>query len=112
MREPRRLRLVLGIERLEARLALVLRLAGHRVRDLLPPLAVRRRELLEQRVLDQLIQESLQLQMADQMGMRISDNDNNILSGNDDRQKRPRAPEAGLCQRPSAEGLGGRSPED
>ncbi|MBN7770315.1 peptidylprolyl isomerase [Marinobacter daepoensis] len=38
----------------------------------LPP-----RQLLEQRVLEQLIQESLQLQLADQMGMRISDNELN-----------------------------------
>lgn len=38
----------------------------------LPP-----RKLLEQRVLEQLIQESLQLQLADQMGMRISDNELN-----------------------------------
>ncbi|RKR78386.1 peptidylprolyl isomerase [Marinobacter nauticus] len=43
----------------------------------LPP-----RELLEQRVLDQLIQESLQLQMADQMGMRISDNELNETLAN------------------------------
>ncbi len=40
------------------------------------------RELLEQRVLDQLIQESLQLQMADQMGMRISDNELNETLAN------------------------------
>jgi len=38
----------------------------------LPP-----RQLLEQRVLEQLISESIQLQMADQMGMRISDNELN-----------------------------------
>lgn len=38
----------------------------------LPP-----REILEQRVLEQLIVESIQLQMADQMGMRISDNELN-----------------------------------
>ncbi|PSF05239.1 molecular chaperone SurA [Marinobacter fuscus] len=43
----------------------------------LPP-----RELLEQRVLEQLISESLQLQMADRMGMRISDNElNETLAG-------------------------------
>ncbi|AOY89787.1 molecular chaperone SurA [Marinobacter salinus] len=38
----------------------------------LPP-----RQLLEQRVLDQLITESIQLQMAEKMGMRISDNELN-----------------------------------
>ncbi|MEC7814987.1 MAG: peptidylprolyl isomerase [Pseudomonadota bacterium] len=43
----------------------------------LPP-----RELLEERVLDQLIQESLQLQMADDMGMRISDNELNETMAN------------------------------
>lgn len=48
----------------------------------LPP-----RQLLEERVLDQLISESIQLQMASQMGMRISDNElnetlNNIARSN------------------------------
>lgn len=48
----------------------------------LPP-----RQLLEERVLDQLISESIQLQMAAQMGMRISDNElnetlNNIARSN------------------------------
>ena len=38
----------------------------------LPP-----RQMLEQRVLEQLIAESVQLQMADKMGMRISDNELN-----------------------------------
>ncbi|HET8848762.1 MAG TPA: peptidylprolyl isomerase [Marinobacter sp.] len=38
----------------------------------LPP-----RELLQERVLEQLVLESLQLQMADEMGMRISDNELN-----------------------------------
>lgn len=38
----------------------------------LPP-----RQVLEERVLDQLITESIQLQMADNMGMRISDNELN-----------------------------------
>lgn len=38
----------------------------------LPP-----RDILEQRVLDQLITESIQLQMAERMGMRISDNELN-----------------------------------
>lgn len=43
----------------------------------LPP-----RQLLEERVLEQLISESLQLQMADQMGMRISDNELNETLAN------------------------------
>ncbi|WP_328184917.1 peptidylprolyl isomerase [Marinobacter sp. OP 3.4] len=38
----------------------------------LPP-----RQVLEERVLDQLITENIQLQMADQMGMRVSDNELN-----------------------------------
>jgi len=38
----------------------------------LPP-----RNVLEERVLDQLITDSIQLQMADQMGMRVSDNELN-----------------------------------
>ena len=38
----------------------------------LPP-----RQVLEERVLDQLITEKIQLQMADQMGMRVSDNELN-----------------------------------
>jgi peptidyl-prolyl cis-trans isomerase SurA len=38
----------------------------------LPP-----RDVLERRVLDQLVTESIQLQMADKMGMRISDNELN-----------------------------------
>src|SRR5690606_16087848 len=43
----------------------------------LPP-----RELLQERVLEQLISESIQLQMADQMGMRISDNELNETLSN------------------------------
>lgn len=43
----------------------------------LPP-----RRLLEERVLDQLITESVQLQMADKMGMRISDNELNETLAN------------------------------
>ncbi|KPQ29881.1 MAG: peptidyl-prolyl cis-trans isomerase SurA [Marinobacter excellens HL-55] len=43
----------------------------------LPP-----RELLVERVLDQLISESIQLQMAEQMGMRISDNELNETLSN------------------------------
>ncbi|MBZ2169192.1 peptidylprolyl isomerase [Marinobacter sp. F4216] len=43
----------------------------------LPP-----REVLESRVLDQLIVESIQLQMADRMGMRISDNELNETMAN------------------------------
>lgn len=48
----------------------------------LPP-----RQVLEERVLDQLITENIQLQMADTMGMRVSDNElnetiNRIASGN------------------------------
>lgn len=43
----------------------------------LPP-----RRLLEERVLDQLITESVQLQMADKMGMRISDNELNETVAN------------------------------
>ncbi|GGC63499.1 peptidylprolyl isomerase [Marinobacter halophilus] len=43
----------------------------------LPP-----RQLLEERVLDQLISESIQLQMAGQMGMRISDNELNETLSN------------------------------
>lgn len=43
----------------------------------LPP-----RQQLEERVLDQLISESIQLQMASQMGMRISDNELNETLGN------------------------------
>ncbi|RBP33281.1 peptidyl-prolyl cis-trans isomerase SurA [Marinobacter pelagius] len=47
----------------------------------LPP-----RDVLEQRVLDQLITESIQLQMADKMGMRISDNELNETMDNIARQ--------------------------
>jgi len=43
----------------------------------LPP-----RQMLEQRVLEQLIAESVQLQMADKMGMRISDNELNETLAN------------------------------
>ncbi len=43
----------------------------------LPP-----RSLLEERVLEQLISESIQLQMADDMGMRISDNELNETLAN------------------------------
>lgn len=48
----------------------------------LPP-----RQVLEERVLDQLITENIQLQMAEQMGMRVSDNElnetiNRIARGN------------------------------
>ncbi|MBE0486805.1 peptidylprolyl isomerase [Marinobacter sp.] len=43
----------------------------------LPP-----RQLLEERVLDQLISESIQMQMAGQMGMRISDNELNETLSN------------------------------
>ncbi|KKM78144.1 hypothetical protein LCGC14_1362930 [marine sediment metagenome] len=43
----------------------------------LPP-----RRLLEERVLEQLITESVQLQMADKMGMRISDNELNETLAN------------------------------
>lgn len=48
----------------------------------LPP-----RQVLEERVLDQLITENIQLQMADRMGMRVSDNElnetiNRIARGN------------------------------
>lgn len=43
----------------------------------LPP-----RRLLEERVLDQLLTESVQLQMADKMGMRISDNELNETLAN------------------------------
>lgn len=47
----------------------------------LPP-----RDVLEQRVLDQLITESIQLQMAEKMGMRISDNELNETMDNIARQ--------------------------
>mgnify|MGYP006272389919 FL=1 len=43
----------------------------------LPP-----RDLLEERVLEQLITESIQLQMADDMGMRVSDNELNETLAN------------------------------
>ncbi|MCM0613452.1 peptidylprolyl isomerase [Marinobacter sediminum] len=43
----------------------------------LPP-----RQILEQRVLDQLITESIQLQMAEKMGIRISDNELNETMAN------------------------------
>ena len=43
----------------------------------LPP-----RQMLEQRVLEQLIAESVQLQMADKMGTRISDNELNETLAN------------------------------
>lgn len=47
----------------------------------LPP-----RDVLEERVLDQLITESIQLQMAEKMGMRISDNELNETMDNIARQ--------------------------
>ncbi|MBE02693.1 peptidylprolyl isomerase [Marinobacter lutaoensis] len=47
----------------------------------LPP-----RQVLEERVLEQLITESIQLQMADQMGMRVSDNELNETMANIARQ--------------------------
>ncbi|WP_336365745.1 peptidylprolyl isomerase [Marinobacter sp. C2H3] len=47
----------------------------------LPP-----RDLLERRVLDQLVTEAVQLQMADKMGMRISDNELNETMTNIARQ--------------------------
>ncbi|MCK5885515.1 MAG: SurA N-terminal domain-containing protein, partial [Alcanivorax sp.] len=43
----------------------------------LPP-----RQILEERVLDQLITESIQMQMADRAGMRISDNELNETMAN------------------------------